>query len=208
MEIAITDRISYIPQAEKPLSSDIVLIRGEKKLFVFDVGNNEEATKYLNGLPGPKTVIISHFHSDHTANLEETFYDELYVGLQTYKSVRRGIVVTDSVEINDGVKIEIIPVPNVHAKGSLMMVVNDELIFTGDATYAMWKDGKTIYNSQLLKEEIEILKKLKADKCFLSHDKGKIRSKKTILLLLENIYKKRTKDCPYIYLERDEKQYD
>ena len=203
MEVKLTDRISYIPQVERPLSADIVLVRGDSRIFIFDVGNNDAATSYLNELNTDKTVILSHFHSDHTANLEDTVYDELYVGLQTFKSVRKGTVVMEPVVINDGVKLEIIPVPNVHAKGALLLVVDDDIVFTGDATYAMWKDGKTIYNTQLLKEEIQILKELSADKCFLSHDSGKIRAKKTILMLLEGIYNKRTKDCPYIYLERE-----
>lgn len=202
MEIRLTDKISYIPQRDKPLSADIVLVKGDTGLFIFDVGNCDEATTYLNEINCHKTIILSHFHSDHTAMLEDTVYDELYVGTRTFKSVRKGTMISERVVLEDGVRIELIPVPNVHAKGSLLMIVDDTYIFTGDATYAMWKDGKTIYNAQLLKEEIELFKNLKAEKCYLSHDNGKIRAKKTIISLLESIYVKRTKDCPYIYLER------
>ncbi len=206
MEIKINDRISYIPQEESPLSSDIVIVRGDSGMFIFDVGNNDRATEYLNSISAYKTVILSHFHSDHTAKLEDTIYDELYVGSRTYKSVRAGVTVNAPVILEDGVKIEIIPIPSTHAKGSLALVVDDEIVFTGDATYSMWKDGKVLYNAQLLKEEIDLLEKIKAEKCFLSHGSGKIRSKHCVLTLLKNIYTKRTKDDPYIVVGLKEKR--
>ena len=202
-EIKLTDRISYLPAVEHPLSADIVLVRGDSGLFVFDVGNCDAATTYLNELHVHKTVILSHFHSDHTARLEDTVFDELYVGNQTFKSVRQGITVTEPVVLKDGIEVRIVPIPATHAKGSLLMVA-DGVVFTGDATYAMWKDGKVIYNSQLLKGTIDTLKAQPEDKCYLSHDGGVIRQKEAILKLLTGIYAKRTSDSLYIVLNDDE----
>ena len=200
-EIKLTDRITYIPEVRSPLSADIVLVHGDEGLFVFDVGNSDEATTYLNEIHLPKTVILSHFHSDHVAHLEDTVFDRLYVGSYTFRSVRQGITVDDKKVLEDGIVVEVVHCPSTHAKGSLLMVV-DGIIFTGDATYAMWKDGKTIYNAQLLKGTIETLESITADKCFLSHNGGEINSKAAVLKLLKGIYAQRTPDSPYIYLDR------
>lgn len=198
--IRINEFISYIPQVERPLSSDIVLIQGGEKLYVWDVGNRDDATTYLNELNVPKCVILSHFHSDHIARLEDTVFDELYLGNQTYKTVRNGIVVDRPITIKDRITLTILPVPSTHAKGCLALMVNDTYLFTGDATYAMWKDDKTIYNAQLLKEEMDLFSSLPATKYFLSHDNGKLRKKEVVLKLLENIYNQRDPSSPWIYL--------
>lgn len=199
--IRLNEKISYFPSVEKPLSSDVFIIHGDSRAFIYDVGNCDEATTALNEMNIPKTVILSHFHSDHTAHLEDTVFDGLYVGNQTYKSIRQGTVVDSPVTIEDGVIITIFPIPAVHAKGSLGLMIDEEILLLGDATYAMWKDGHVIYNAQLLKDEIEVLNALPAQKAILSHDGGHIRPKKAVIRLLEKIYTLRTKDSPYIYYD-------
>lgn len=198
--IKLTERISYFPSVEKPLSSDVIMILGDSRLYVFDVGNNDEATNYLNSLDMPKTVFLSHFHSDHTAHLDTTVYDELYVGNLTNKVLHTGTVVAKPLTIEDGVRLTVVPVSTSHAKGSLLLMVDEDILFTGDATYAVWSDNRTLYNSQLLKEEISILSALPAPKYFLSHNGGKLRKKETVLRLLNDIYAKRLKDSPWIAL--------
>jgi glyoxylase-like metal-dependent hydrolase (beta-lactamase superfamily II) len=103
--------------------------------------------------------------------------------------------------ITDGIKADIIPVPSGHAKGSLLLMIDDEYLFTGDATYSMLKDGRRVHNAQLLKDQIDIISALPADKIILSHDLGKIRKKAVVLRLLKTIYSKRTPDSPYIYVD-------
>lgn len=200
----LDERVSYYPSVERPLSSDVFIIRGDTRVFVFDVGNSDEITSSLNEIHVPKTVIISHFHSDHTAHLEDTVFDELLVGNQTYKSVRQGRVVDAPITINDGVEFYIFPIPSVHAKGSLGLMIDGNLAFLGDATYSMWKDGHVIYNAQLLKEEIKVLGGIPADRVVLSHDGGHIRPKKAVIRLLEHIYSLRKSDSPYIYYDEEE----
>lgn len=100
--------------------------------------------------------------------------------------------------IDDGVHLEIIPMPSTHAKGCLALMVDDEYLFMGDATYPMQKDGHTVFNSQLLKAQIDLLASLPADKLLLSHDDKFIRPKKVVLRQLGAVYGKRSKDDPYI----------
>ena len=199
--IKLTEKISYFPQVEDPLSADVYIIRGDKRLFVYDAGNRPDAVLWLNAQDDLKTVVISHFHKDHTANLSSLKYDELYVGRYTLKALGKGTAVDTHMTITDGVKADIIPVPSSHAKGSLLMMIDDEYLFTGDATYSMLKGGRRVHNVQLLKDLIDILSVLPADKIVLSHDLGKIRKKAVVLRLLETIYSKRTSDSPYIYVD-------
>lgn len=199
--IKLTEKISYFPQAEDPLSADVYIVRGDKRLFVYDAGNRPDAALWLNAQDDLKTVVISHFHKDHTANLSTLNYDELYVGRYTLKALGKGTVADTHITITDGIKADIIPVPSSHAKGSLLMMIDDEYLFAGDATYSMLKDGRRVHNAQLLKEQIDIISALPADKIILSHDLGKIRKKAVVLRLLKSIYSKRTSDSPYIYVD-------
>lgn len=196
----LTDQISYIPSCEDPLSSDVVLISGKENLYVFDVGNLPEITEYLNSLDKKKTVIFSHFHIDHTGGLKNLEYDRLLVGNYAKKTLNVGTEVTEPVLIEDGVSLLVFPVPSSHAKGSLGLTVNGEISFLGDATYQTWKAARPYYNQQILLEEIALLETLPSSQFFLSHSGGKLRKKETVLRLLKDIYAKRTKDEPFIYM--------
>ena len=39
----ISEKIKYVTSGENPLSSDVILIYGDKATWVFDVGTNDEA---------------------------------------------------------------------------------------------------------------------------------------------------------------------
>lgn len=202
MEKQLTERIiSYIPSIDEPLSADVVIVRGDKATYIYDVGNNAEVTKYLNSLPGPKHVILSHFHKDHTGKINETDYASLYVGNQTYKSLGIGTVVTEPITIEDGVKIDIIPCPSCHAKGCLVLMIADMYIATGDTTYAVYKNDAIVYNDSLLNEEILKLESLPATKYFLSHRDGRFLSKELILRQLKGVYAKRKPSEAYIEIK-------
>ena len=112
----------------------------------------------------------------------------------------------DAQEQNDReLKIEIIPCPSSHCKGALIMVVNDEFIFSGDSTYCKGVrngagDERPSYNVQLLKAQLELLNSLKADKILLSHDRKFVRPKKVAIRELEAMYSKRIPGENMIYL--------
>ena len=76
----------------------------------------------------------------------------------------------------DGVKIDVYALPNSHCKGALLMMVDNEYAFIGDSGYCLEKDGRSRYNAQLLKAEIELLEQIPADKLLISHDKKYIRA--------------------------------
>lgn len=118
------------------------------------------------------------------------------------QTLSRYVTVFDSVNISDGVTIEIYHVPNSHAKGSLLLQVDGEYIFIGDSLYAKAEGENYVYNAQLLKEEIELLKKLSGSQIFSSHENRPLKAKAGVLRFLEQIYAKREKKDAYIRVGR------
>lgn len=210
-QIYITDNISYIPASKGPLSADVGIIEGEEYLYLFDVGNNEEVAAYLDALPKKKMVILSHFHADHTGSIGRLAFERVYSGpimgkyyqyfvpgYEPEKEPVKYLKVMEPVKIFDGVELELYPMPSSHAKGSLLLQVNREFIFLGDGIYSRKKDGRAVYNVQLLKEQMKLLQELPGDKLFISHEKRPVKAKKSMLRFLEKIYEKREKKNPYI----------
>ena len=178
----INERISYIEATEEPLSADIGIIRCEDDEWLYDVGNDERS---LEGLDGEYNVVLSHFHQDHTGSLDKVRTGELYVSGETFRHTGRGTVVNGELTIGD---IRIFQIPSSHTKGCLGLEIGNEYAFVGDA----------LYNAQLLKDEIEVLKKLKAPKLLVSHFRGLVRPKDEVIAELEAIYNMREKNNPDI----------
>ena len=209
--IYLTEHISYIAASKNPLSADVVLIEGKEYLYLFDVGNNEEVAAYLDALPKKKKVILSHFHADHTGSIGKVLFETVYAGpimgkyyqyfVPGYEKDRepeKYLTVTEPVKLSDGVELQIFPMPSSHAKGSLLVQVDEEYILLGDGIYSRKKDGKAVYNVQLLKEQIKLLQELSGEKLFLSHEKRPVKAKRSMVKFLEKIYEKREKNNPYI----------
>ncbi len=134
--IPICEYISFIPSSDEPLSADVFFIGGDSKTYIYDVGANEQSFKEIKGVYGEKAVILSHFHPDHTANIKRLSYDEIYLGKKTYEKLGRGTIVNEKIVIDDGLKLEIMRFPSVHAKGSLVLTVNSEYALIGDLYYS------------------------------------------------------------------------
>lgn len=190
----LTENISYIPASEEPFSADVVFIKAEECTWIFDVGTTEEIADYINSIEGPKKVVISHFHPDHTQNLSRIRCDEFFCGKETFKHTGAGTVV-DCEFVSGDVKIG--PVPNSHAKGSLFLETGN-YIFTGDATYAAHRKNKRFYNAQLLKEEISFFEGRSAEFCALSHNPVFIVKRSAVITKLNKIYKMRQGNSPEI----------
>lgn len=65
----LTGQVARLPAAEAPLSADVGLVQTDGMLWIYDVGASPAAADAINGLPGKKTVVLSHFHPDHMGNL-------------------------------------------------------------------------------------------------------------------------------------------
>ena len=161
-------------------------------------------------IPLKKNIVISHFHRDHLLNVVRHCngevsldFDTLYVGSHASKVVgemsdREKITVASPLSFDDGVHIEILPIPNSHAKGSLILVV-DDFVFMGDATYPMVGHGTPdVYNVQILDQQIKMLKSLNASRFCLSHKRGLVRDKSSVILFLESVLARRRKNENYI----------
>lgn len=217
----IAPKISYIPASNAPLSADVGIIEGEEFFYLFDVGADEVVAEFLNVLPKPKKLILSHFHPDHIGNIGRIVFAECYVGANTKNYLKnylcfsetepkeieellqeQGVRIVDTpIMISDGVEINIFPLPSSHAKGSLAVTADGAYTFLGDATYCTGKKGKAVYNTQLLKEQIDLLKTLSSDYVLLSHAEPYMKERKQLIRQLEDIYGSRKKGEPYIEAE-------
>ena len=161
-------------------------------------------------VPLKKNIVISHFHRDHLLNVQRMCGGEisldinaLYVGAYTSKTFGEieGVaknVVMEPLSFDDGVRIQILPMPNSHAKGSLALIV-DDYVFLGDATYPMVGHGSPdVYNVQILGEQIKLLKTLSASRFCLSHKRGLVRDKSSVIQFLESVLARRQKNENYI----------
>lgn len=193
----ITEQISYIPAIESPLSADIGIIRCDDGVWIFDVGNSEEAAAVVSALPGKKNVVLSHFHPDHAGNIERITYDALYGGAFTCRRFGIGTAVNKDLYFENG--IHLFPLPSSHAKGCLGLEYGD-YAFLGDATYSTMKSGQVAYNTGLLQEMLAVLKDIQAGWFLLSHSEPFACPKAEVVAQLEEIYSLRKPHDPYILI--------
>ena len=191
-EMKLSDRISYVECSEEPLSADIGIIRDQGKIWLYDVGNDAGR---IEGFDRKYHIVLSHFHADHVGNLERMRIETLYLSKETQKHVvPQGLIVEDDLYIDD---IHIFPLRSSHAKGCLGLEVNETYAFVGDALYGREKNGRYGYNTQLLREEIDQLMKLKAPYLLVSHYPGLVRNREEVIGELEEKWRNREGDfCP------------
>ena len=120
--IEIDEHIFHIKAKNEPLSADVGIIKGEKYIWIFDVGADESVPMELIAFQKPINIVISHFHPDHTGNLEHVHCNEIYLGANTFKYIKSGTVVGKDIFIDDGVELHIFPLPSSHAKGSFLLL--------------------------------------------------------------------------------------
>lgn len=141
--------------------------------------------------------MLSHFHKDHAGSLDLVNAENLYVSGETFRHVGRGSIVSSALVIGN---IRIFPLPSSHAKGCLGLEVEGEYAFVGDAVYCRSKNGRRFYNAQLLRDEIAVLKTLRAPYLLLSHRPGLLRPREEVIAMLETVYGMRRGDDPDIYI--------
>lgn len=195
--------ISYIQATDRPLSSDVGIIREGKTTWLYDVGNQEAAgvlAKIASICEEPDCrIVLSHFHQDHIGSLEKLSVNKntLYVSRETSRHVPDAIIVDGELYFDH---FHIFPLPSSHAKGCLGFEVDETYAFVGDALYCKRKGNRATYNAQLLKEEIAVLKKLQAPYLLVSHWEGMVRKREDVLKELETIYRQREKGNPEIVI--------
>ncbi|MDE7260743.1 MAG: MBL fold metallo-hydrolase [Oscillospiraceae bacterium] len=199
--ISIDERLSYWKASQEPLSADIGVLEGDKYTWIFDVGNSLEAADCIRSIPGPKRVVLSHFHQDHIGNWREVEFETLYQGAYTFRHTGVGEIIRGSLTLEDGASIRLFEIPSSHAKGCIGMEVDEKYVFLGDATYCARTQGRPAYNANLLADELRVLRALKAQYFLLSHNDVFIRRKEEVLAELEEIYACRDSQSTYIFLE-------
>ena len=128
----IGNKITYLPATNDPLSADVYCIEGNQYCYIYDVGNDDRSLQYINQLSKEKIVILSHYHKDHTGNIADLHYNDLYVGKKTYEVIGKGIIVQDTLTINDGVRIDVIHCISPHTDGSLIVTIDNEYTLIAD----------------------------------------------------------------------------
>ena len=195
--INLSPEISYLPSVESPISSDVVFIKpqGSDTTWIFDTGTCSEAAEFINAVEGKKNIVISHFHLDHILNLLKVKYDKLYVTKYTKKYTRAGEIVDGELLFPDGIKIS--QIPSSHSKGALILEYKD-YAFLGDATYCHFRLTAREYNVQLLEQMIKKMEEITAPNFCLSHDKGFVQPKESVLRIYRKILARRKNGSPTI----------
>lgn len=185
------------PSSENPLSADIFVIGN----YIFDTGASDEAKAFLNSIPN-KIIVISHFHADHSTNVRRVDFDKLYGGKKTCDYLKTGIVVSERLILDETLNIQIAPLTSCHAKGSLMMNLNNEYLFVGDSLCGCsLPDGQYGFNAGMLLSTIRELEKENFKNAVVSHS-GDLIPKDAVLRHLKEIYNRRDGNNPYICIKQ------
>lgn len=204
--LIIGDCIRCLAATDGPLSADVGCIKTAGGMWLYDVGASEEALRFaaaslgaLAEKAGQPTVVLSHFHADHTHNLGALLphIGRLFVSRETFLHARpkkMGEVLTAPLTA-DGLCV--FPLPSSHAKGCLGLLAG-EYAFVGDALYGMPKGGQSVYNAQLLQAELQVLRALPARMLLVSHHPGMVMEKQRAIDTLQAIYALRSKNDPLI----------
>lgn len=194
--IEVTKDISFIKATKEPLSADVAFIKAGNETWIYDCGADDYTAQVINEITGVKNVVLSHFHPDHTQNINRITCDKIYGGKNTAGYFALTDVITESVDFG---QVQLIPVQSSHAKGCVALKAG-EYLFLGDTTYAAYKNNQRCYNAQKLKQTLETLKSIDAKYFCLSHDRMFVRPKDSVIMLLEHIYGKTPDEHNWIYL--------
>ena len=180
----IGTRIKYLPASNDPLSADVYLIDGDKYCYIYDVGNNNHSQHHINQIQKEKIVILSHYHQDHTGNIESIHYYNLYTGRKTQETIGKGIIVEESFTIHDGVKIDVIPCTSPHTDGSLIITVDNEYTLIADLFFT-----RPPFNKEKAEKMIASLSSINTKYFVISHwEEGKLVLKDNLVNELSELF--------------------
>ena len=163
----ISRKIKYLPTTNDPLSADVYCIEGDKYCYVYDVGNDERSLQYINQIGKEKVVVLSHHHKDHTGNIVGLHYRDLYVGKKTYEIIGKGIIVEDTLTINDGVRIDVSHCVSPHTEGSLIITVDNEYTLIADLYFT-----RPPFDEEKAMKMIDFLRNIDTQYFVISHQEN------------------------------------
>ncbi len=194
----LTSYLYYYEETyKKELSSDVFLIKGKEYNYLFDVGCDKDVLSEID-MNKIKYIFISHYHEDHIGLLPYFNKDNLYVSKYTFKKLNVGNIISNFT-IDDHIHIEVKEIPSPHEKGSLIMIINNEVTLLGDAIYESSKG----YNISKLYNLIACLKKINTKYFIISH-KVRLIKKDVLILYLEDLLSKQKKIEFNIKVNKDE----
>ena len=180
----IGTKIKYLSATNDPLSADVYFIDGVEYCYIYDVGNNQASLNYINQVSKDKIIILSHYHKDHTGNIEGVRYRDLYVGKETYESIGKGTIVENMFTINDGTKIDVIHCISPHTDGSLIITVDNEYTLIADLYFT-----RPPFNKEKAIQMLDTLKGIDTKYFIISHQEDdKIVSKDKLLTELSDYF--------------------
>ena len=194
--VTYSDRISYITPDESLICSSIGIVRGDNYSILIDIGASKPQLGILkdglaNGLikNNIQDVVITHFHPDHTSNLSELENIKTICSKNTSRYIKADLIIDKQTDLDlKNTSVKIIPLPSVHAKGSLAIYVEeDKAMFIGDALCMKEKDYKPFTNKDITLNMINTLRSYPIQKYFLGHEDGTI-STSQINAYLDQIY--------------------
>jgi glyoxylase-like metal-dependent hydrolase (beta-lactamase superfamily II) len=194
----INSHFFYCEADDKVPCAKIFLVAGEKSSLLIDLGNIpshlEETLKFAKerGCTEISSAILTHFHDDHCANL--TLLNptiRVLASKNTARYFQREIeIVSAPMQLDlGGVSVELVPVPSLHAKGCLDVLV-DRLLLVGDSLYFRFeKDGLPFYNPQIAFEMLKAYESLDFDFAISSHGGDEKEPRAEVLSYLQHLLK-------------------
>ena len=179
----ISERIRYLPATNDPLSADVFCIEGDKYYYVYDVGNDDRSLRYINQIGKEKVVVLSHHHKDHTGNIVGLHYRDLYVGKKTYEIIGKGIIVEDTLTINDGVRIDVSHCVSPHTEGSLIITVDNEYTLIADLYFT-----RPPFDEEKAMKMIDFLRNIDTQYFVISHQENENAIPKEKLIAELTVY--------------------
>lgn len=161
----ISENIKYLSSTDNPLSAEVYFINGDNYCYIYDVGNNKDSLSEISNIKKDIVVILSHYHEDHTGNINKINYHNLYVGELTYDKIGQGSIIKDRFAIKDGSEIEIRYCPSPHVDGCLIVTVNKEYTLIADLYFT-----RPPFNKTKVVEMIEALKNIDTKFFVISHE--------------------------------------
>lgn len=194
----ITSYLYYYEETyKKELSSDVFFLKGKENNYLFDVGCDKDLLNEID-MNKIKYIFISHYHEDHIGLIPYFDRNKIYVSKYTFKKLNVGIVISNFI-IDDNIHIEVKEIPSPHEKGSLIVIINNEVTLLGDAIY----ESSRGYNVSKLYNLVNDLKKINTKYFILSH-KVRLIKKDVLVLYLEDLLSRQKKNENYIKVTKDE----